>query len=151
MRSLSAGSQKSPAIKVPIVPDPIPSPLITQNALVLRPLSGSPSCLPLGIWPLVLCLVIMGPAPTNSEANRDRARPWMPSLGDSIPRCSVSAEKVSTITSLLEPSPPRSVSSLSQLARPLSVSCQSCPPAQVPSLLASDAPGILKCAAQCSR
>lgn len=116
---MSVGIQKSPAIKVPVVPDPIPTPLITQNALVLRPLSGRPSCLPLGIWPLVLCSVIMGPAPANSEANRDRARPWLPSLRDSIPRCSVSAEKVSTITCILEPSSPRSVSSLSQPARRL--------------------------------
>lgn len=122
-------SQNSPAIKVPVVPDPIPTPLITQNALVLRPLSGSPSCLPQGIWPLVLCLVIMGLAPANSEANRDRAKPWPPSLGDSIPHCSVSAEKVSAITCILEPSRPRSVSSLSQPARPLSVPGQSCWPA----------------------
>lgn len=147
---MSVGIQKSPAIKVPVVPDPIPTPLITQNALVLRPLSGRPSCLPLGIWPLVLCSVIMGPAPANSEANRDRARPWLPSLRDSIPRCSVSAEKVSTITCILEPSSPRSVSSLSQPARCLSVPGQSCPPAQVPFLLASSVPGILKCVAQCS-
>lgn len=86
------------------------------------PLSSDPSqgVLPAcpGHWLLVLCLVTMGPAPANSEANRDRAGPRLPGIADSITHCSVSAEKASTVTCILEPSPHRLVRALRPLALP---------------------------------
>lgn len=112
----------------------IPVPWTTPSALVLRPLSGRPA------FGVLSCLVTRGPAPANSEANRDRARPWPPSLVDSIIRCSASAEKVSTITCILEgPLPRRPGGSCPQPARPLCLASLAHQASSTPGILTSAA------------
>lgn len=83
-----------------------------------------------------------GPCPCQLRG-RDSARSWLPSLTDSITYYSVSAEKASAITCILDSSPRPPMGSLPQPARPL---CPASPVhwAQSP-LPASSAPGILKC------
>lgn len=83
-----------------------------------------------------------GPCPCQLRG-RESARSWLPSLTDSITCCSVSAEKASAITFILDSSPRPPMGSLPQPARPL---CPAIPAhwAQSP-LPASSAPGILKC------
>lgn len=97
------GSQRTPCLKAPYS-DP-PGHL---EYPILRPLSGTLVRLPRGIWPLVLCLVTMGPDSANSEANRDGARSWLPSLASSITHCSVSAEKLASraLSPTAQESPP---------------------------------------------
>lgn len=142
MLYMCLGNQRHPGGKF-LCPCPPPAPIgssprDTPHTLVLRPLSGLLACMPLGIWRLVLCLVTMGPASANSEANRDRARPWLPSLVDSIIQCSALAEKISIVTCILEVPPPTLPgSSLLLPGRPR------CPASAAHQ--ASSAPGILKC------
>lgn len=133
------GNQGHPVGKFPSLPPSLLIPVSwnTRNALVLRPLSGSLACLPLGIWHLVLCLVTMGPAPANSEANRQGQAPAAQPRGQHSTLLCVSRKSIHHNLRSRGPSPPLPGSPLPRPARPLRPGS--------PAHLASGAPGILKC------
>lgn len=70
------------------------------------PLSSDPSwaVLPACLWVFGILSFVWSPWALSLPTQRqtERARPWLPSLVDSILHYSVSAEKVSTITCILE-------------------------------------------------